>query len=279
MRGGVDISRGRFLRSLGASITGLTVGGGFGLADALQKGLATLAPAPSGLPATAPIAASPTGPEPQRGPVAPIDPTKVKLIGWGPHDGNRIAISFDDGPTPGVTNVVLDELKKRNLKSTFFMIGNRVTAAPDLARRVLAEGHEIGNHTYHHLKLNTLAEDRVAWELTQTQETIATVTGHTPVWLRPPYGAFRKNQIGIPWQHQLGVVLWSVDPRDWSQPGEDAIVETILRDTHAGSIILCHDLHAQTARCVGRVLDGLLERHFVFAKMSEFLGAPKLAVA
>lgn len=208
-------------------------------------------------------------------PVVPGKETApVHFIGSGNGFGNRIAITFDDGPTPGVTNVVLDELKKRNLRSTFFMIGKRVLAAPELAQRVLAEGHEVCNHTFNHLKLNTLPDQQVDWEIQKTQDTIGEVLNQHPTWLRPPYGAFRKNQIGIPQSKDLGVVFWSVDPRDWAQPGEDKIVNTILSETKPGSIILCHDLHQQTAHCVGRILDGLLERDFEFTNISTFLGQP-----
>jgi peptidoglycan/xylan/chitin deacetylase (PgdA/CDA1 family) len=173
-----------------------------------------------------------------------------------------------------VTEVVLDELKKRNLRSTFFMIGKRVVAAPELAQRVLAEGHEVCNHTFNHLKLNSLPDQQVDWEIQKTQDTIGEVLNQHPTWLRPPYGAFRKNQISIPQSKELGVVFWSVDPRDWSQPGEAKIVDTILTQAKPGSIILCHDLHKQTANCVGQILDGLLERNFEFINISAFLGQP-----
>ncbi|MDB4793438.1 polysaccharide deacetylase family protein [Methylacidiphilales bacterium] len=249
----MSLSRVQFLKSLGASVTGLALGSG--IASAAQA----LANASN---------------TPLVGPPAPVDPNHVHFIGSGPSAGNRIAITFDDGPTPGVTNVVLDELKKRNLRSTFFMIGKRVVEAPDLARRVLAEGHEVCNHTFNHLKLNTLPDQQVDWEIQKTQDTIAELLNHRPTWLRPPYGAFRKNQIAIPQSKELGVVFWSVDPRDWSQPGEEKIVSEILTHAKPGSIILCHDLHKQTANCVGRILDGLLERKFEFVNISTFLGQP-----
>jgi peptidoglycan/xylan/chitin deacetylase (PgdA/CDA1 family) len=252
----MSISRGQFLKSLGASVSGLAMG----------SGIATAAQA---------VAAKITGTTPASPAIVPGPETApVHFIGSGNGFGNRIAITFDDGPTPGVTNVVLDELKKRNLRSTFFMIGKRVVAAPELAQRVLAEGHEVCNHTFNHLKLNTLPDQQVDWEIQKTQDTLGEVLNHRATWLRPPYGAFRKDQIGIPQSKELGVVFWSVDPRDWSQPGEDKIVNTILTETKPGSIILCHDLHQQTANCVARILDGLLERNFEFTNISSFLGQP-----
>ena len=248
------ITRANFLKTLGASVAGLSLASP--LAKAAEAAVQKVAAVPG-----APVATSAAGSE-------------VHFIGSGSGFGNRIAITFDDGPTPGVTNIVLDELKKRDIRSTFFMIGQRCAAAPDLARRVRDEGHEICNHTYTHPKLNSLPDNRVDWELQMCQETIHKATDHVPVWLRPPYGAFRKNQAFVPTSKNLGVVLWSVDPRDWSQPGEDKIVNTILTEARPGSIILCHDLHKQTANCVGRVLDGLLEKGFEFTNMSNFLGHP-----
>jgi len=250
----MSVSRAQFLKSLGASVTGLALGSGIAsAAQALVGNAGATSPAPV---------------------VPGLETNNVHFIGSGPSAGNRIAITFDDGPTPGVTEVVLDELKKRNLHSTFFMIGKRVVDAPELALRVLAEGHEVCNHTFNHLKLNTLPDQQVEWEIQKTQDTLCEVLNQCPTWLRPPYGAFRKNQIGIPQSKQLGVVFWSVDPRDWSQPGEGQIVETILTHTKPGSIILCHDLHKQTANCVGQILDGLLERKFEFVSISAFLGEP-----
>ncbi len=258
------ITRANFIKSLGVSLAGLAASSKVvsAAAAALQvDASATTATTTPAATTAAPVAAGPEVVTPH-------------FIGAGNGFGNRIAITFDDGPTPGVTNIVLDELKKRNLRSTFFMIGQRCAAAPDLARRVRDEGHEICNHTFTHPKLNTLPDARVDWELQMAQEVIHKETDHVPVWLRPPYGAFRKNQAFVPLQKHLGVVLWSVDPRDWSQPGEDKIVGTILTEARPGSIILCHDLHKQTANCAGRIFDGLLEKGFELTNISSLLGAP-----
>ena len=247
----MSVSRAQFLKSLGTSLGGLALGTGIAsAAQALASNVAS-----SSVPAVVP------GQE----------TTDVHFINSGPSDGNRIAITFDDGPTPGVTDVILDELKKRNIRSTFFMIGRQIVAAPELAQRVLAEGHEICNHTFNHVKLNTLSDQQVNWEIQKTQDTISELLNYRPTWLRPPYGAFRKNQIGILQSLNVGVVFWSVDSRDWSQPGEEKISNTILTHTKPGSIILCHDLHKQTASCIGQILDGLLERKFEFTSISAFL--------
>ena len=109
-------------------------------------------------------------------------------------DGPYIAMTFDDGPSPDNTTRLLDILKQRNIKVTFFMIGPNVVAHPEIARRALAEGHEIGNHSWTHPQLSKLSDLRVAEEITKTQEAIKNACGFTPTLLRPPYGAITKRQ-------------------------------------------------------------------------------------
>jgi len=254
----MSVSRGKFLKALGKSIPGMVLGGG--VATAAQTLLGRMAAA-SGVPE---IAAAPAKPE------SPKD-AKFEFITSGPSAGNRVALTFDDGPTPGVTDRILDELKRRKLHATFFMIGRSIAAAPDLARRVLAEGHEVGNHTFTHPKLTTLSDQQAEAEIQKTQDIIGEVLHHRAVWFRPPYGALSRNQAGIVQKTGLRVVLWNVDPADWSQPGEDKIARTVLAETKPGSIIVCHDLHAQTANSLGPILDGLAERDFMPATLSALL--------
>jgi peptidoglycan/xylan/chitin deacetylase (PgdA/CDA1 family) len=257
----MSVSRGKFLKSLGKSIPGMVFGGGIATAAQTFLGKMASASGATEFPAHAALAK----PEFAKG-------AKVDFIRSGPPDGNRVALTFDDGPTPGVTDLILDELRKRKLHATFFMIGQRIAAAPDLARRVLAEGHEVGNHTFTHPKLTTLADQQVDAEIQKTQDIMGEVLKHRAAWFRPPYGALHRNQAGLLGMRGLGIVLWSVDPSDWSQPGEAKIVGTILAETKPGSIIVCHDLHRQTADAVGPILDGLLERGFTFVTLSALLG-------
>jgi peptidoglycan/xylan/chitin deacetylase (PgdA/CDA1 family) len=192
----------------------------------------------------------------------------------GPGLGRRIAMTFDDGPSPRVTEVVLKELAKRNITATFFMIGNKVERYASLAKEVASAGHELGNHSYTHPPLNTLSAAKVEYELEKTQEAIHAATGKVPVWFRPPYGAFRNDQGSIPRAKSLGVAYWSVDPRDWSKPGASVITSRVTRMTNPGSIVLLHDLHSQTADAVGSILDNLMESSFSFSQLSGFLGDP-----
>ncbi len=198
-------------------------------------------------------------------------PPEIPFIKRGPAEENRIALTFDDGPIPGVTDLLLDVLKEHNVKATFFMIGERIAAAPDLARRVLEEGHEVGNHTWTHPHLDTLSDSKVEAELDQTQEIMAKELRHSPRWFRPPYGALRKNQAHLIAARSLGIVEWSVTPDDWAKPGVDKITAKILAETEAGSIIVCHDISQQTVDSMKIILDPLSQRGLVFSTLSQLL--------
>lgn len=248
----MNISRSQFLKQLGLSVAALSVGGN------LVKALGQM---------TAPSTNAATGAAGEMKPIA---------VNSGPGFGNRLAITFDDGPSPGITERVLVELKKRDLRASFFMIGSKVKASPDLAKRVYDEGHELCNHSFTHPKLDSLSDDRVRDEILRCQEAISNATGYTPVWLRPPYGAFR-GKAHIAQDLGLGIAYWSVDPRDWMRPGAQRITDSIVAQARPGSIILCHDLHTQTADAVPNILDRLLDRDYEFTSMSGFLGQPYTA--
>ena len=253
------VSRGKFLRSLSSSVTGMALGTGVGVvAQALATKLAAVLP-PEPAPAT------PPGQTPEV--VLVVDP----FINLGSTEGKRIALTFDDGPVPGVTDRILDELKQRNVPATFFMIGQNVVAHTDLAHRVAAEGHEIGNHTFTHPKLTTLPDQQAILEIQQTQDAIFAATGILPVTFRPPYLDFRRNQAPLAHSRGMSIICGDVNSRDWSRPGEDKIKEVILSQTKAGSIIICHDFVDQTAKCIGEILDKLIEQGFKFSKVSSFI--------
>ncbi|MEI6674795.1 MAG: polysaccharide deacetylase family protein [Verrucomicrobiota bacterium] len=183
-----------------------------------------------------------------------------------------IAITFDDGPHPQNTPRLLDMLRARNIKATFYMVGSNVELYPQVVRRVVAEGHEIGNHSYSHRLLSKLSDSDVRSELTRTRDAIVRAAGVSPHSLRPPYGGMLQRQrewvnaeFGYP------IILWSVDPLDWKRPGPAAVSSRILAGTTSGSIILAHDLHAQTVDAMPATLDGLLRRGFKFVTVSQLL--------
>ncbi len=246
----MSVTRGDFLKSLGKSLPGMVLGSG--VTAAAQKFLSKMAAVTGEGPNAGGAPAVPAA--------APARSAQPEFIRRGRPEGNRMALTFDDGPSPGVTDRILDELKQRGLHATFFMIGQKVAAAPDLARRVLAEGHDVANHTYSHPDLTSLPEAKAAEEIQKMQDVMAELLHHKPVWFRPPFGSFRRTQMPLVHERGLRTVIWSVDSGDWALPGEAKILETILQNTKPGSIIVCHDLHGQTADVIGRVLDGLVER-------------------
>ncbi|MDR1191388.1 MAG: polysaccharide deacetylase family protein [Verrucomicrobiales bacterium] len=216
-----------------------------------------------------PVPDLPPGPHPA------ASPSAARFETHGPGLGSRVALTFDDGPAPGGTELVLKALDRRKLRATFFMIGRNAARHPALAAEVAAAGHEIGNHSYTHPRLDRLPANRAEAEIDRTQEAIATATGKAPAWLRPPYGGFRRKEQGpLARARDLGVVWWSVDPLDWRRPGARRIISRVVGETLPGSIILLHDIHPQTAQATGELLDRLLEQGFNFTTVSGFLGEP-----
>jgi peptidoglycan/xylan/chitin deacetylase (PgdA/CDA1 family) len=189
-------------------------------------------------------------------------------------DGPYIAMTFDDGPSAETTPQLLDILKQRNLKVTFFEIGQNAERNPAIVKRILAEGHEIGNHSWTHPQLSKLSDERVTEEITKTQDAIknASGSGYTPTLLRPPYGAITARQKEwIEKQFGLSIIMWSVDPFDWKRPGESVIEQRILAGARPGAIILSHDIHKQTVDAMPATLDALIAKGFKFVTVSQLI--------
>jgi len=183
-----------------------------------------------------------------------------------------IAITFDDGPQPKNTPRLLDMLRERNIKATFFVVGSNAREYPAIIRRILAEGHEIGNHTLNHLSLPTLSAEKVAYQLGETDRAVVEASGYHMHIMRPPYGAtnlhikqYCYDQMGTP------TILWDVDPFDWKKPGSSVVRQRIVSGTRNGSIILCHDIHASTIDAMPDTLDTLLARGFKFVTVSQLM--------
>jgi peptidoglycan/xylan/chitin deacetylase (PgdA/CDA1 family) len=186
--------------------------------------------------------------------------------------GNYVAMTFDDGPHPQNTPRLLDILRARNIKATFFVIGRSVDLYPQIVRRTVAEGHEIGNHTHTHRLLSKLGDTEVRGELTRCRDAVARAAGVQMRTMRPPYGGLLQRQrefvhaeFGYP------TILWSVDPLDWKRPGPSVVTSRILSGTTSGAIILSHDLHAPTVDAMPATMDGLLRRGFKFVTVSQLL--------
>jgi peptidoglycan/xylan/chitin deacetylase (PgdA/CDA1 family) len=187
-------------------------------------------------------------------------------------DGPYIAMTFDDGPHGSNTPRLLEMLKQRKIRATFFVIGHCVAEYPELAQRIVAEGHEIANHSWSHPQLTRLGEGSVTEQLGKTHDVVHQTTGVTMKLMRPPYGAFSANQQAWAfrkWGYKC--ILWDVDPLDWKVRNAGHVKSEILRHTVAGSIILAHDIHKTTIDAMPETFDGLLAKGFQFVTVSELL--------
>ncbi len=228
----------------------------------------------------APTPAPPSNPAPAAGSTPPVPAAAVRpeFVYSSVHvNAPYIAITFDDGPHATLTPKLLDLLKERNIKATFFVIGKNAAEYPDILRRIAAEGHEIANHSWSHPDLAKLPQDTVRAEISRTQDAITNTIARPVTLMRPPYGALQTNQ--KQWVHDTygyRIILWDVDPLDWRRPGASVVSERILKGAKPGSIILAHDIHPGTIEAMPATLDQLIARGFQFVTVSELI---KLEVA
>ncbi len=183
-----------------------------------------------------------------------------------------VALTFDDGPNPDATPIILDALAARKVKATFFILGRHAEQWPDLVKRVADEGHSIGNHGYFHRKLHFKSPAYVRNDLTLGTRAIERIAGVHPRLFRAPHG-FRSPWV-TPIAKSLGqrTVGWSFGVWDSDRPGREVIVERILKDTRPGSILLLHDGdgydphgdRVQTAQAVPIIVDRLLDQGYRF---------------
>ncbi len=204
----------------------------------------------------------------------PANIASNKKVSWsrGTANGKYIAMTFDDGPVAANTTRVLNMLKQRNIKATFYVIGRRAKNNPAIMRRMVAEGHEVGNHTWTHGNLMKMGDSQIISELTKTRDAVIAATGIKPRTMRPPYGALSTRQRRMVF-NKLGypVIFWDVDPEDWKKPGVNVIKNRIVGHTRAGSIILLHDLHKSSVDAVPATLDALLRQGYKFVTVSQLI--------
>ncbi len=205
-------------------------------------------------------------------PVVVAPPTPKHAYNSVDVEGPYIALTFDDGPHPVHTPKLLDILKARGVKATFYVIGRSVETYPDIARRIVAEGHEIANHTWSHPSLSKLGAASVKREMDRTTEVIRSVTGVTPKTMRPPYGATnaRLNK-RLDEEFGMKVIMWSVDPLDWKYRNASRVTSEILNNTQPGGIVLAHDIHPSTVDAMPATIEGLKAKGFRFVTVTELL--------
>lgn len=185
-----------------------------------------------------------------------------------PVEAPKIALTFDDGPSAAWTPALLDGLKERGVKATFFLIGENADKNPEIVKRMAEEGHLIGNHTYHHVELTKVSENEARLELADTNAVIARITGKEPEYMRPPFGAWQRK---LEQEIRMLPVLWTIDPLDWTTENPDEIVNKVVTEAEENDIILLHDCYKSSVEAGLQIVDILQEEGFVFVTVDELL--------
>ena len=186
----------------------------------------------------------------------------------GSSRGRRVALTFDDGPSP-YTKRVLRILDRAGAKATFYVVGSVVPGDTSVLRRALAHGHELANHSLNHEALPSSASLRA------TSDRINAATGFTPCTFRPPYGDYNSGTVAAARANEMSTVLWDVDTRDWTLPGSGAIYSRAVAGAHPGAIIVMHDgggPRGQTVAALPRIIDELESRGYDLVTVTKLLG-------
>lgn len=180
-----------------------------------------------------------------------------------------VALTFDDGPSGSLTEALLDGLRDRGARATFFLCGYRMDQYPELLPRYLREGHEVGVHSTVHVDLTTLTPEALREDLSITAQKLRDSAGISPTIMRPPGGAYNDLVLRESEALGLSVILWSVDPRDWASHNASAVEHTMAVQSGSGDVILMHDMSKSSVEAAFRLVDELQAKGYVFVTVSE----------
>ena len=169
----------------------------------------------------------------------------------GPYNKAEVALTFDDGPDPVYTPQVLNKLKKHGVKATFFLLGENAERYPEVVKRIVNEGHIVGNHTYNHPNLNKIDDKQYHEQMLKTEKILQKLTGYSPKFFRPPYGIINENQMKWATEQNFMIIQWSVDTLDWKGLNAQEITNKVLGNALPESILLHHT--AQGGKLQGSV--------------------------
>lgn len=197
------------------------------------------------------------------------------LVCHGANDHKHIALTFDDAPSEHTSDAVLAVLAEKNVKATFFMIGENMARHPQAAQRIAAAGHELGNHSYSHRRFLLRSPAFIAREIEDTNALIRAAGYHGPIHFRPPYG---KKLLGLPWylaRHHITTVMWDSEPARQQPPTAEAITAAALAQAHNGAIILLHPFCPDACRAereaLPHIIDGLRAQGYTLVTVSTLL--------
>jgi peptidoglycan-N-acetylglucosamine deacetylase len=200
----------------------------------------------------------------------------------GPAEGRKVALTFDDGPAPPFTDQILDILRDHKVPATFFVCGQNVDRNPEALRRIHAEKHGIGNHTYSHPFLYFKSHRRISREIDRTQAAIERVTGIPPRIFRPPYGIRWFGLFPVLRQRGMQLIQWSDAGFDWIEKNSPAdIARLSLKGLRAGAVILLHDGRnalppdqfdrSRTVAALPAIIKGVQKAGFTLVPIQEFV--------
>lgn len=180
----------------------------------------------------------------------------------------QVALTFDDGPHQTCTPALLDGLKQRGVKATFFLMGENISGKEELVQRMQEDGHLIGNHSYRHIQMTKEGAEQACTEIEQTEILIQSITGRRPEYLRPPYGAWNEQ---LECRVNLTTVLWNVDSLDWKLQNTEQIVSRVKKAVKSGDIILMHDIFPTSVEAALQIVDDLQKQGYEFVTVEELL--------
>lgn len=180
----------------------------------------------------------------------------------------KIALTFDDGPHPKVTEQILEVLKQYDIKATFFVLGQNVGKHPQIVSHAAEQGHEIANHSWSHANFTKLSGEQITAELNKTNEEIYKVTGRYPNMYRPPFGATNAS---VRNQTTMEAVMWSVDTMDWKHRTPEKTIAYVKEQAKNNGIILMHDIYSETAESLDAVINYLIDQDYEFVTASEIV--------
>ncbi len=180
----------------------------------------------------------------------------------------KIALTFDDGPHPRYTQKLLDGLKERGVKATFFLLGTNIEGNEEIIKRMAEEGHLIGNHTYYHVDITKLSQEEACREILDTSKQITAITGQPVEYIRPPFGNWDKE---LECEVMMLPIFWSVDTLDWTTKNTDQIVQKVVKNIEENDIILMHDSYDSTVLAALRIIDLLQADGYEFVTADELI--------
>lgn len=193
----------------------------------------------------------------------------VETVGELSHKEHpKVALTFDDGPHVVYTEMLLDGLKERGICATFFLIGENIEGNEELVQRMQKEGHLIGNHTYHHVNLKELSKKEAKQEIQKAGNKIYESTGICPVFVRPPFGEWKKN---LDLDMTMIPVSWNIDSLDWTTENTEKIIKRVVKDVEEDDIILMHDVYKTSVEAALQIVDILKERGYEFVTVDKLL--------